>query len=439
MKILASAAIAAVLVAAAPQVASAQSEASSFKRDKHTSVRQRPRPDYEAAGVRLGGFMAYPRLTVDVERDDNIYAVATGETDDTIWRVKPQLAVRSDWSRHSLGFFASSTINRYSDFDTENTEEYTFGVNGRVDIVRGANVSAGLQTQKLTEPRSAPTSPLSAAKPIQYDLTTASLTGVKEFNRLRLTGKFESKLFDYEDGVNGVGGVVEQDTRDRDEFFYGVKADYAISPDTALYVSLTGNTKNYDILNPAVPASGATPAQPAYSRDSDGFVLLFGADFELAQALRGQVDAGYMRQSYDDYKNIGSLTSKNLDGFSTKTQVEWFPTELTTVTFNAARSIEESVASGSGGFISSGGSVAVDHELLRNVLLSGQANYGKDDYDGIDREDKRTGAKASVAYLMNRRVGVFLTYTYLKQKSDGAQASKSFTDNKLAASVALQF
>ncbi|MFT4252510.1 MAG: outer membrane beta-barrel protein, partial [Caulobacter sp.] len=161
--------------------------------------------------------------------------------------------------------------------------------------------------------------------------------------------------------------------------------------------------------------------------------------FELAQALRGQVDAGYMRQSYDDYANISTASKKNLDGFSTKTKVEWFPTELTTVTFNAGRTIEESVATGSEGFVSNTGALAVDHELLRNVLLSGQASYGKDDYAGIDREDKRTGAKASVAYLLNRRVGVFLTYNYLKQKSDGAAASKSFTDNKLSASVALQF
>jgi hypothetical protein len=44
-----------------------------------------------------------------------------------------------------------------------------------------------------------------------------------------------------------------------------------------------------------------------------------------------------------------------------------------------------------------------------------------------------------VAYLLNRRVGVFLTYTYLKQDSSGVDDGTSFTDNKLAASVALQF
>lgn len=437
MKLLASAALAAALVAAAPQAASAQDSATNFKRDKHTSVRQRPRPDYEAAGVRLGAFLAYPRITAEVERNDNIYAVATGEETDTIWRLKPELALRSDWSRHALGAFASANIIRYSDFDTENAEEYTFGANGRLDIVRGASVTGLLQHQELVEPRSAPTSPISSLAPIQYALTTGSLTGVKEFNRLRLTGKLESRLYDYDDGrialIGGGTAALDQDFRDRDEFYYGGKADYAVSPDTALYVALTGNTKRYDTLS----TGGLNGA--SFSRDSDGYVLSVGADFELTQAIRGQIDAGYMRQSYDDWRNFGTLDSKEIDGFSTKTQVEWFPTELTTVTFNGARSIEESVVSGSQGFISSNASLGVDHELLRNVLLSAQASYGNDDYAGIDREDKRRGAKASVVYLLNRRVGVFLTYTYLKQESEGAQAARSFTNNKLAASIALQF
>ena len=423
MKILASAAIAAVLVAAAPQIASAQSDASSFKRDKHTSVRQRPRPDYEAAGVRLGAFIAYPRLTVDVERDDNIYAVAADETSDTIWRVKPEIALRSDWSRHSLSAFASSSINRYSDNGTEDNEEYTLGLNGKLDVVRGSFISGGLQYQKLTEPRSAPTSPVAALAPIQYELVTAALTGVKEFNRLRLTGDLSSKSYDYEDGRNAAGEL-DQDFRDRDQYRYGVKADYAVSPDTAFYVSLTGDSRRYDTDS---------------ARDSDGYILSAGVDFELAQAVCGQIDAGYMKQTYDNFVTSTGRRVDDISGLSTKTKVEWFPTELTTVTFNATRNIDESVVANSQGFVSTTGSVAVDHELLRNVLLSGQANFGSDDYEGIDREDKRSGAKASVSYLMNRRVGVFLTYTYLKQKSEGANAARSFTDNKLAASLALQF
>lgn len=419
MKILTTAAVAAALIATVPAVGAAQDLASNFKRDKNTSVRQRPRPDYEAIGMKAGGFTLYPRLTVEATHDDNVYAVATGKQSDTIWRVKPEVALRSNWSQHALGAFASASINRYTDFDTEDTEEYTFGVNGRVDVQRGSYLAGSLQYQVLTEPRSAPTSPFAATSPVEYTVLAGNLTGVKEFNRLRLTGRLDSKTFDYDDVRSTVGGVIDQDTRDRDEFYYGGKAEYAVSPDTAVFASVVGNTKEYDLA--------------IAGRDSDGYTATVGANFDLSQAMRGEIEAGYMSQSYDN------AAYDNIDGFSAKGRVEWFPTELTTLNVAGSRSIEESVASGSQGYIASTASIGIDHELLRNVLLAANASYGKDNYESIDRDDKRTGFNASAAYLLNRNIGLFLTYNYLKQESSGIDKARSFTDNKIAASIALQF
>jgi hypothetical protein len=302
MKTLTSAAIAAVLIATVPAVGSAQDLASNFKRDQNTSVRQRPRPDYEAVGLKTGGFTLYPRVTVEATHDDNIYAVASGEQSDTIWRVKPEVAARSNWSRNALGAFASASINRYSDFDTENTEEYTLGVNGRLDVERGSYISASVQWQQLTEPRTSITAGTLAGatpKPVEYSLWSGNVTGVKEFNRLRLTGKLDSKKFDYDDQ----GGVVRSEHRDRDEFYYGGKAEYAVSPDTAVFASLTGNTREYDVDFLGRAASPGVPAQPALrARDSDGYVATVGANFDVSQSVRGEIEAGYMSQSYDQLR-----------------------------------------------------------------------------------------------------------------------------------------
>lgn len=422
MKILTTAAVAAVLIATVPAAGVAQDLGSNFKRDKNTSVRQRPRPDYEAIGIKTGGFTLYPRVTVEAVHDDNIYATATDEESDVIWRVKPEVAVRSNWSRHSLGAFASASINRYSDFDTEDSEEYTLGANGRLDVERGSYLAGSLQYQELVEPRTSPQSPSAALAPVEYTLLSGNLTGVKEFNRLRVTGRLDTKTFDYADAANRIGGVIgviDQDVRDRDEFYYGGKAEYAVSPDTAVFASFTGNTKEYDVA--------------AAGRDSDGYVATVGANFDLSQSVRGELEAGYMSQSYDN------AVYDDIDGFSAKGRVEWFPTELTTLNVAGSRTIEESVAFGSQGYVSNNASIGIDHELLRNVLLAANASYGKDSYESIDRDDKRTGFNASAAYLLNRNVGLFLTYGYLKQESSGAASGASFKDNKIAASVALQF
>jgi len=419
MRILTCSAIAACIALTAPQIAQAQDLGSQFKRDKNVSVRQRPRPDYEATGQKAGGFTVYPRVTVDLEHNDNIYAVAAGKIDDNIWRVKPEVAVRSDWSRHALGFFAGGNVIRYGDAKTENAEEYTVSANGRLDVARGSNVSGSVQYQHLIEPRSAITAGTPAGatrKPVEYNLTSANLVAVKEFNRLRVTGRLDDKDFNYKDQ----GGAFNQNTRDRNEFSFGGKAEYAVSPDTAVYAVATGNKRDYDISGPT-------------DRSSDGYVLGAGANFEASDLVRGDVQVGYMKQSYD------KAIYKSISGFNASGRLEWFPTQLTTVGLNGSRSIEDATANGAGGFISNSVGATIDHELLRNVLLSAAYTHGKDNYKGVDRNDKRDNFSTTAAYLLNRRVGLFLTYNYLKQDSSGAAKASSFKDNKLVASVALQF
>lgn len=419
MRLLTCSAIAACIALTAPQIVQAQDLGSNFSRDKNVSVRQRPRPDYEATGQKAGGFTVYPRVTVDLEHNDNIYAVATGKIDDNIWRVKPELAVRSDWSRNALGFFAGGNVIRYNDQSKENAEEYTVSANGRIDIERGSNITGNAQYQRLIEPRTAITAGTLAGatpKPVEYDLITSGVALVKEFNRLRVTGRVDDKDFNYKDQ----GQAFNQNTRDRNELSYGAKAEYAVSPDTAVYATATGNKKDYDLAS-------------ATDRSSDGYVLGVGANFDVSELVRGDVQAGYMKQSYD------KAIYKDISGFSAKGSLEWFPTQLTTLGINGSRSIEESVAPGSAGFISNNIGASVDHELLRNVLLSAAYTHGKDSYRGIDRDDKRDNFSATATYLLNRRVGLFLTYNYLKQDSTGAAKASSFKDNKLIASVALQF
>lgn len=422
MRILTCSAVAACIALTAPQIAQAQDLGSNFKRDKNVSVRQRPRPDYEATGQKAGGFTLYPRVTVDLEHNDNIYAVATGKTDDNIWRVKPELAVRSDWSRHALGFFAGGNIIRYADNGTEDAEEYTVSANGRIDIERGSNITGSVQTQHLVEPRTAPTSPSAAGKPVKYDLNQGSIVLTKEFNRLRLIGRVDDKDFNYDDVPNiGGTGVVDQDFRDRNEIYYGGRAEYAVSPDTAVYLSALGNKKDYD------------SNLVATDRTSDGYVVGVGANFDVSELMRGDIQVGYMKQSYDN------VLFKNISGFNAAGRIEWFPTQLTTVGLNGSRTIEESTAPGSQGYISNNIGASIDHELMRNVLVSAAYTHGKDNYKGVDRDDKRDNFSATATYLLNRRVGLFLTYNYLKQDSSGAASGASFKDNKLIASVALQF
>lgn len=394
-----------------------------FARDRAVAVRDRPHPEYEALGLPVGMFTLYPKVQFDAEFNDNIYATATGAEDDIVFRIKPELSLESGWSRHMLNAYARGAINRYDEFDTENSEDFGVGASGRIDITRASNIAMGADYAELTEPRTSSNAPASTAEPIQYDMAQAFLAASRVSGRLKLSARGDYRTFDYQDGLTLAGAPVDQDNRDRDVGSLSGRADYAFSPATAFFVQVTGNERTYDVAS-----SLAAP-----NRDSSGYEVLAGVNFEAGAVARGEIAAGYIKQDFDEdaYSDI--------DGFGARAQLQWFPTELTTFTVAATRTIEDAGVSGSGGYLSSGLSLSVDHELLRNVILSGSATYSTDEYNGIDRDDDRFSASIGGTYLLNRNIGLSLMASHLEQSSDGADAGADFDVNRVMFSVVTQF
>lgn len=407
--------------AAGSAVATATAQ-NNFSRDRNISVSQRPHPEYQALGAHVGSFTLFPKLTTTVESNDNIYAQDATTTSDTVWHVQPEVDLVSNWNRHSLAFYARGSLNRYSSHDTENTDDYGVGAIGRLDVTRDAHVDGGASYSYNTEPRTSPNSPTGSLEPTRYGLTSANIGATKDLNRLRLSTRVDYAKFNYED-TRSLVGTIDQDYRDRTQTSLMGRADYAVSPDTALFLEVVGNKRDYRLDKPVV----------ALTRDSSGVQVLAGANFELGAVTRGEIGVGYLKQDYSD------PSLKDVSGFGARAQVEWFPTQLTTVTLTGARTVEESANLTSAAYLSNNVGVKVDHELLRNVLLTASVAGGKDEYQGIDRNDKRLNAGLSGTYLLNRNVGVTVGYTYAKQTTSGLQKGAAFEVNKVGATLTLQF
>ena len=410
--------------AAAQSVATAQSRsADMFARDRGVGVRERPKPEYEALGINSGAFVIFPKIQLDAEYNNNVFASGTDEQEDVIFRIRPEVAAESDWSRHALQAYARSVINRNVDFDSEDTTDWTVGANGRLDVVRGSSVSAGAEYGHLTEPRTSTNTAQSSASPIEYDLGSAYIGAVRAKGRVRVSGRADIRSWEYEDGQTAAGDVIDQSARDRTVFSLAGRLDYALSPATAVFGQITGNERDYDSV-------GTTTTPP---RDSSGYEALVGVNFELGAVSRGEIAAGYISQSYDN------AAYTDIDGFGGRAQLEWFPTELTTVTASVSRTIEDAGIIGAAGYLSSQVGGKIDHELLRNVILTGQLSYSEDDYNAIDRNDQRLNASLSGTYLINRNYGVTTTLSYLDLSSEGGVAGPSYDVTRLFVSLVAQF
>ena len=356
-----------------------------YVRDRNISVTQRPKPEYDAAPIRLGAFVVSTKIGASVEYNDNIYADNGDKTSDTIVHVLPSIAIQSDWSRNQVSAYAKAVGSYYSKHDDENTTDYDVGAAGRLDADRSLGFAGGVDYQRDTEPRTSSSSPTLSAKPVRYDLADGFIEGTKEFNRLRLTAKGSIDDFTYDNTATSTGIEVYEKDRSHTVYTGGFQAEYAYLPDTGLLASLVTNSRDY---------RDALPGE--ILRNSSGYEATVGANFDLTHLARGQIYVGYLEQKYD------SSQFKKVSGLALRGQVEYFLTQLTTVTLAGSRTVQDSGIFNVGGYLSNNVSLTLDHELLRNLVLSGAVNYGYDDYQNYDRSDKRFGFSAGADYLLNR-------------------------------------
>lgn len=360
------------------------------------TVTERSRPAFDAQGVRLGSFLLLPQVSLSAEYDDNIFATQEDTESDTVFILRPEARLRSDWGRHALGLRAGGAFGRFVDNDSEDFDDYYALADGRLDILTGTAATGRLGYQHLHEDRGAPNE-AGGAEPTEYDLTTAGLTLSRDVARLVARVSADWRNLDFEDVAAVGGGEIDQDARDRDEYGLVARLGYATSPNFTAFVQGGYNWRKYE-------QSGA--------RDSDGYAITGGVALDLGGITTAEAFAGYRRQSYED----PTLSSNG--GFTFGATVNWNPTPLTSVEVGIVNRVEETTVAGSSGFTDTEYRVSVDHELLRNLILGGYASYATNDYEDIVRDEDLYSAGLGVKYLFNRTFNVDVGYGFSSRVSN---------------------
>jgi len=402
----------------ATSTASAQS---AFDRSRNVGVLDRPHPEYDAIGIRTGSFLVYPKVELGVGYNDNVYAAEDDALDDVIYAISPSVSAESTWSRHSLALSAAAKIQRYADVGTEDSEEYRILATGRLDVRRDANISGSVGYVSAVEARGSSGTTILTRTPIEYDTFNATVAAVKDFNRVRLSGRLGFTDVDYDDNVSFTGAPVDFDFRDNETSVASVRVDYAVSPATALFGEVALTSADY-----SSSASGAS------NRDSDGVRLLGGVNFELTNLITGELSAGYITRTFDN-----GVTG-DVDQFAYRASLNYYPTQLLTVGLKGETTINDSGVLITPAYVADSVGLQVDYEVLRNLIVTGVADYSRDDYQDIDRTDDRYGIGATATYLLNRRAGISLTYSQLTQDSSGAARNVDYTERSLMLALVLQ-
>ncbi len=407
----------AAAVATLPAAAQAADGDSFFQRDRYTAVNERQQPEFDPEPIQSGALLLRPQLEVGAGARSNLFASSNDKVSDVFLVIAPSISGETTWSRNALGFNVYVAHNEYLDTDEESSTGYGADVTARLDASSRLNFDGRIVGDRSYEPRSSAASLPNALEPVEIDRLGGEVGANYEFGRVKLRGRVAADEYNFADVALRSGGTADQDFRDRTDLSVGGRAAYAMERDWALFAETQFIDRNYDaptLFNP-------------FNRDNQGVVFLVGTDFELASLMRGEIAVGYQSFEFDD------AAFSDVDGISVDARLQYFVTELTTLTGAATRTVTDSGLIGSAGTVLTGVDLRADHELRRNLLIYGEVNFANFDFQDVNRSDDRFIIGAGTTWKLNKRMAVEAGYQLIDQSSN----VQDFTDNRVLVTLKL--
>ncbi|WP_417796299.1 outer membrane beta-barrel protein [Terasakiella pusilla] len=384
-------------------------------------VNDKKAQEYNPKGVNLGAFTLFPKVVVEEKYNSNIYKEQSGKESDWITDIEPSLSLRSGWSRHMLRLDAKSNIGRYADNNDDNYEDYELRARGRLDASNALSFSGDLQYANGHEERGGDDVGANAAAPVETNTVFTELGMKFKPNRWGLELKGEYDLYDVDDNRTLNGAISNNDDRDRKDAKATVRVGYEFQKGYEAYVKAVLNDRDYD----------DRVDDNNFNRDSDGYNAQAGLAVDLSKLLRADFGLGYMEQDYAD----GAL--QDVSGWSGDVRLSYFVTPLSAIRATVVRSIDETTDSGSSAAVGTRYGIGVDHDLLRNLRLSGDVAFAQSDYEGSQREDDKLTISAQVDYKLNRNffAGAMVEY----EERDSNQNINDYDRNIYMIKLGAQF
>jgi hypothetical protein len=362
-------------------------------------VRERPRRDYAPIGYRVGPIFFYPQLLSGIRFDSNVFASSTRRHSDLAAVLAPKLTVSSYSPRFSFTGDFGARFYRFRRFHSEDRTDAYANFRARSEVTRDLRIDTSLRAARLHEERSESTSPSNAATPVPYTDLVAQVSATKDFNRLSVTVGAAARSLRYENVRSFSGAELDQSSRNGTILTAFVRPSYELSPDYRIYLLTRFNTRDYD-------------GTGVLEHDSKGYDVRGGLQFAVTPLIFGWVEAGYLNQAFNN-PLIPTVTGPVVAG-----KVKWIVTPLTTVSFFADRSVSETAAPGQEARIDTAFGAIVDHELMRNVILSAGAKRIDQEFRGTPRKDDVLKVSSGVDYFANRFARLGLHYNFIDRRSN---------------------
>ena len=348
-------------------------------------------------GIHLGGFMLYPTLDVGGQYNDNVLAVNTGAQSDFSYDIRPMLDLESTWTHYLLALKAQYDLHQYEKLTAQNTDNYFFSGQTQFDLGSSSQLDASSEYDRLSELPGNTNVTSNAAKPTTYFRWNSAADFKHVFNRLEvdLGGDYTTLRFENTPAVGG--GTILEVNRNRDVSDGYLDLGYQFSPGYQIFARGTWNERDYSLAI-------------SNFRNSSGYEAVTGLRAQITHLIDGQVYVGYLSQDYKTFSTVA--------GLDYGLQLNWAVTQLSTITANVSRSIEETDELGASSYFATTASFGLAHKLTRSVTLNADVSYTNNDYRGVTRNEDIYSASAGLDYELTPHFHVAADYQYSTRSSN---------------------
>ena len=358
---------------------------------------------YAALGIRAGGFILYPSLTIGAGYTSNA-AAAAGGAPSSFGTVTPELLIQSDWDRNAASLDLKGTYQDFFSDSADNDPQASAEATGRLDLPHDWTSDLDALVQYDRETLTDDDNPPDGPSGVTSITSSVDLTGDIGRAAITLTGIADRTT--YEDTTTA-GVAIDQSDRNNDVF--GAKLRVGYDTNAALTPFVEGEVDR-SVFDRELDDHGIARAGTGYS-------LRGGVSFDNDPVLSGEIALGGRQQTFDDTA-LTPISAFTVDG-----DLVWSPSRITTVTFDASTTVNPSTDPASSGSVVHDASLELAYDWRDNITLSGKGEVSREDYQGTGEVDDTYDLGVNAAWKLNRTLSINAGYTHEWLESTDASSN----------------
>jgi hypothetical protein len=369
--------------------------------DQGVTVASRQRPDYDAPGIRLGDFTLESELDETVGFDDNVLGQPKGRSSALI---ESNARVSADYDQRDTAAYATLSVdnNEYPELSEQSFTNWSAAISGSHSFNRDT-LSVYFDHINLNEtPRDLDVPALKS--PLGYQIDTGGISYRAMFGQLFATPSMNFSGYTFTNGAVGGQDYIQTD-HDRMVYQPAITFGYEFAPKRDVVLVVRDADASYSNLRPGEA-----------SRNFNDISVLAGLDFAEG-IFRYRLLAGF------EHRGFTSGIYAPINGPVAEGEVIWNPTALATVTGSVSRHVQDSADDITVAYTETATSLKLDYEYQRDILLTINGGYLRDDYAQGGGTQDLISFGAGATWLLNRHMRVGLTYDFDRRNSSNSTAA----------------